>query len=195
MAKVEIEEADLLANNQIVASVRAMLGNKEARQHILRAQKIINPKASIPEIDARAPVDEALSEVNKNFAALQKRFDDEKAERENEKKTKEFADAWDKQKRELSAQGWSDEGIAKAEEHAQKEGIPSLRAAANDFLALNPPPPPATPSSAGSFNMFDAGSREGEHIKKIFESKGNDEASTMAIVNETLAEMRGQARR
>ncbi len=195
MAKVEIEEADLLTNNQIVASVRAMLGNKEARQHILRAQKIITPNASIPEIDARAPVDEALGEVNKTVAALQKRIDDDKAERDAEKRTNEFKDSWEKQKRDLLAQGWSEEGIAKAEEHAQKEGIPSLRAAANDFLALNPPPPPATPSSAGSFGMFDAGSREGEHIKKIFESKGGDDMAVNSIVNETLAEMRGQARR
>ncbi len=195
MAKVEIEEADLLTNNQIVASVRAMLANPKSREHVLRAQKIVNPNASIPEIDAREPIDAALGEVNKNFAALQKRLDDQDAARETEKKTKEFADAWDRQKRELIAQGWSEEGVAKAEEHAQKEGIPSLRAAANDFLALNPPPPPATPSSAGSFSMFDAGSREGEHIKKIFESKGGDDMAVNAIVSETLAEMRGQVRR
>ncbi len=195
MAKVEIEEADLLASNQVVASVRAMLANKDARQHVLKAQKIINPSAVIPEIDAAAPYDAALGEVNKTVAALQKRLDDDATARETEKKTNEFKDSWDKQKRELLAQGWSEEGVAKAEEHAQKEGIPSLRAAANDFLALNPPPPPATPSSAGSFNMFDAGSREGEQIKKIFESKGGDDMAVNAIVNETLAEMRGQVRR
>ena len=98
MAAVQIEEAELLNHRGNTAALAAMLANKDARKLVLQAQKIVKPDAVIPEIDARAPVDEAV-------AALTKRLDEEKAEREKEKRERDekerldsFKNSWERQK-------------------------------------------------------------------------------------------------
>lgn len=195
MAKIEIEEGDLLAKNNVVQAMQELLGNAQARDLVLRARKIVKPDAVIPELDARAPVEAALAQVNETLAKLQKDRADEIAANEAEKKTRKFAQAWDDQKAGLRAQGYTDEGIARIEEHAAKEGIPSLRAAAADFDRLNPPATVSATTSYDVLSYVQSPPADDEPMKALMESKGEDNGALNTLIRNALTESRSAAPR
>lgn len=192
---VEVDETELLNSRGVVATVQAMMRNPESRRRVLEAQKIVNPDAVIPELDAAKPYVAELKTIGESVSALNKRLDDEAAAREAEKRTNAFASAWEEQKANLRAQGYSDEGIAKIEEHAKTEGIPSLRAAAADFDRLHPPAAPVSPGGYNTWDFFKAPADDDTDMKKLLESRGEDEGLIRNMVDKTLVDIRGGARR
>src|ERR1700685_3471015 len=128
MAAVQIEEAELLNHRGNTAALAAMLANKDARKLVLHAEKIVKADAVIPEIDARAPVDEAV-------AALTKRLDEEKAEREKEKRERDekerldsFKNSWERQKQIVRDRfpDINDQVIEAIDALAKERGIPDF---------------------------------------------------------------------
>jgi hypothetical protein len=198
MAAVQIEEAELLNHRGNTAALAAMLANKDARKLVLQAQKIVKPDAVIPEIDARAPVDEAV-------AALTKRLDEEKAEREKEKRERDekerldsFKNSWERQKQIVRDRfpDINDQGIEAIDALAKERGIPDFESAADTFRRLNPPASVGDSSSGtGSWGFFESPPDNlKEHMKVLMDTKGQSEATTNKMINEALAEYRGQRR-
>ena len=194
MAVKEIEESEFLASQQVVQAFQKMLANPKARELVLRAQKTVNPDAVIPEIDARVPVEAELAKMREELAADRAERAKAKEDAEAERRKQAFTDGWEKQKRSLIDSGYTDEGVKKIEEHAEKEGIPNLRAAAADWEKLNPPSTPAQPSGSLGYDIFNPPKTEEDDIKRLMESKGDNAMALDHMIAGALNDFRGAKR-
>ena len=149
------------------------------------------------EIDAAQPLMTEVSETKASLAAIQKRLDDDAAERRAANERSKFEAEWDKQRASLRKAGWTDEGIAQVEEHAQKEGIPNLRAAAADWEKLHPPGEPVKPNGFGSWSFLGAenGSESESFVKELIESRGEASGATRKEALRAMQEVREAYRR
>ena len=144
---------------------------------------------------AAAPISAELTETRTQIAALQKRLDDDAAERASSAKVNEFASQWNGAKAQLQRErGYTAEGIAEIEKLAQERGIPDLEAAAALFDRLHPPPEPVQPAGIGSFNFFEPTEKDGEDMKKLLESRGESEQVVMKMAREALNDFRSGRR-
>lgn len=118
------------------------------RLEMLKLYKEAFPDAVVPEIDAAAPVNDAV-------AALQKQFDDYKAANETreadrlkklaeENASRTVADGrkWLRAQKKLD-----DEGVAAVEKIMTEKGVPDYEIAFNHWRAGQPPEPDQLPSS------------------------------------------------
>lgn len=196
MAKREIEETEFLANQNLAAMLADVLNNKQAREMFLKAKKIARPNEPIPELDAAAPIQEDLGKLRTEIESLRKASEDAKTERDAAAKTAEFEAAWEKQKTKLKNQyGWLDDGIEKVVALATERGIPDLEAAAALYEKLNPPPAPVEPGGQSRWNLNEMPREDGTDLKRLFDSRGEDNSTLNKMINDTLAEVRGVARR
>lgn len=193
MALAPPDEAELLASRNVVSTVNAMLANKEARKLLLRARKITDPNASIPEIDAAEPVKTELD-------AMKKLLDEDRETRRQEREEQAQAQAMARaelavgqQRDRLRAAGWRDEGIAEIEKFATEHGVPDLEIAASHWEKLHPPAEPATPNGSGSWNFFDDQTAENDKkfVESMINTKGEDEGALNAEIRAALTEVRG----
>src|SRR5208337_2414727 len=99
--------------------VNKMMANPESKKLVLKARKLSDPTAVLPEYDAQAATENALAVERERLAALEKRMADRDAMEETRSRTAEFTRAWNKQKSALTRQGYTDEGIEAIEKHAQ----------------------------------------------------------------------------
>lgn len=171
-------------------SVTAMMANPKARRKILEARKEFDPNAVIPELDAAAPVNEAVTKLTDEMAGLRKELAEEKTARSEAERIAKLNTQWEKGRAKLRDAGWEDEGINKIEELMEKEGIANHEAGAAYFEKLNPPPAPVSPTNA-RVTIFDAPSSD-EAMKMLHE--GNEEGFLNQTINKTLADIRSGKR-
>jgi hypothetical protein len=193
MAVREIDEAELLSAQAVVRSVNQMLGNPAARKMLLQARKAADPTAVIPEIDAAAPVQAEVAEIRKLIAEDQAARAKERSDAEQQRVLDDFRRGWEAQKATLRASGWRDEGIAEIEKHAQERGIGDLEIAAAHWEKLHPPAEPVQPNGSGSWGFFDEPQQDDVFIKKMFDSRGDDESALNAEISAALRDHRAQA--
>lgn len=194
--KIEVDEAEYAANLGVVQAVDGMLKHPEARSLVLKARKIADPKAVIPEVDAAAPVMAALAEQQKKFDELQASIQKDKDERAAEAAKAKLNEGWAAGRAYARECGYMDEGLKKLEEFMQTEGLISHRIAIPAFEALHPaPPPPVTPGIGGTFEFFSPEEGDKDDMKRLLESRGEDAQAVNSLINKALAESRGQSRR
>jgi len=195
MARIEVEESDILAASQLTATVQGMLSNPKARELLLQAQKIVKPDTIIPEIDARdqimSKVDAIAAEMAADRAARAAEKEAEKAERESKK----FERQWNSQRENLRAAGYLDDGIAKIEALAQQRGIPDLEAAEALFQKLNPPPAPVVGTAFSPLESFTQPTEDNKFMKALLETKGESQGALNGLVNQAVNEFRQGNRR
>lgn len=196
MPKIEVEESEFLASQQVTQTVAKMLQNPKARRLVQEATKIVRPDAVIPEIDAAAPVMEAV-------ANLRKELDDERAERKKERDerasnetTNELKTKWQAGQSMARDQGYTDDGLKALEDFMQAEGIFSHKIGIAAFEREHPPAQLVQPSgmTAWDFIQPEKGA-ESDFMKKMLESQGEDDGALRQEVNGTLSGFRGSARR
>ena len=192
MAIVQIDEADLLQYRQLHGAAQAILANPESRKLLQKAQKIVNPQARIPEVEIEERVQAEVGGVREELAKLTKRLDEDAQARQTTAQAAEITATWDKQKADLRRRGFTDDGIRKIEEHALAESIPNLRAAANDYLAQNPPPAPEAPSGFGSWDFFGEAREKDTYVEKMIEARGDNDGLLNKEIAATLTEFRSQ---
>ena len=194
--KVEIDETEFLANQQLTKLFGDMLANPETRKQVLEAKKKIRPNEPIPELDAAQPLQGELAKIREELAADRKARADEKAAADTASKTKAFTDNWNSQRSRLkNNEGWFDEDLDKVEKLAQDRGIPDFEAAAALYERLNPPSTPLDPTY-GRFDILSAPSEgDQEDMKKLIESKGDSPQALDNLIGKALADVRGQTRR
>lgn len=191
MPTIEVDELEFQNNKQLKDLVGKMLKNPDARRRVLEAQKIIEPNAAIPELDAAKPVQDAVAALSEKF---DKAIGEIKADRDKEKDEARLASLqsrWRSGQDFLKANGYNEEGIKKVEDIMEKRGIASHEDAAKIFEFENPPPPPTTPSGMGSYNFF-AKDNGGDDWKELLQSRGESESVLNKMTSAALADVRNQ---
>lgn len=206
MAKVEIEESDLLNMRHVAGVVEQVMAVPEARSQFLRLAKAANPRLSIPEVDAAAPVvaavqashkkmDEFMAAQNVAEAARQKKFDEfmeaqaaERAQNEDDKRISAFQQTWADQEAELRREGWRQSGLEQVRQFAETNGIANLKIAADAFERRNPQPGPV--ESRPGWNLFTGPTEEDTFVKDQMQAQGNDDSRLDREIAATLAEIR-----
>lgn len=192
MAKVEIEEADLVAYRRIHGVADALLTNPETRQEFLALQKKINPKAVIPEIDARDAVLSAIDaklnpimEELRGFKASREKDDQDRAERGLRRQREEGVSY-------LKGEGYLADGVQKIEELMLAENISSYAAGLALFERRNPPSQPADHS--GSLIPVQTGGADatGDDYKDLWDSQGRSEKWERDILTKIRSETGGR---
>jgi hypothetical protein len=195
MPKVEIEETAFQQSEALRQTVAGMLANPKARKLVLEAQKEAFPGTPVPELDSQKPFNDGLDAIGKRLDAMNKALEDDKAEREKQKNLDELRLAFSKNRTKLANQGWTDEGITGVEKLMEERGIFDHEVGAALFEKLHPPGDPATPTGFNTWNFFDTPKEGEDNLKKLLDSKGEDDAVLRTMVNEALADVRGQPRR
>lgn len=188
----EIDESEYLNYRAVSGVVNQILNKPEARKLMLQARKLADPNAVIPEIDAAAPVQSELAEMRKMLAEDRAAREAEKQAREQDARISDFQRGWERQKSKLRNAGWSDEGIASIESHAQERGIPDLEVAAAHWEKLHPPAEPVQPSSGSAWNFFDTPKDDDAFVKGMIASKGDDDNALNAEISAALKDFRSQ---
>jgi hypothetical protein len=189
MAKVEIEEADLLSYQHISGVVdKVMRASPQTRTQFLHLAKQADPKLSIPEVDAAAPVIGAVHTLNKkmdDFIAAQAAKEREAAERAQ---ISSLQGKWNEAEQQMRRAGWRQAGIDQVKKFAETNGIADLSIAADAFERRNPQPEPAT--SRVGWNLFTGPEAEDTYIKDQMAAMGDSESRLDKEIRDTLAEVR-----
>ena len=127
MALIEVEDSDY----NLAASAKTLLdtlsSNPKRRTELLRMIKDMNPNASIPELDANAPLHDEMKALREEFGGTIKELKDQLALRNSREQVDSVISA---ERAKLKRAGWDDEGISKIEARMQTEGLAHYGAAA-----------------------------------------------------------------
>jgi hypothetical protein len=175
MARVEIDENELAALQGIQGRVAQIMAVPAARKKLLTAIKDVDPKASIPEIDAAAPINDAMQSVRDELAAMRAEREAEKQQAEQDARIRALQGRWAAQEATLRTQGWREQGIAQVRAFAEENGIGDLSIAADSWSVRNPAPAPQ--SSGGPWALFGGTQEEDdtyvEDLMKSADLSGN----------------------
>lgn len=197
MPKIEIEEADLLAQNRIFEAVKKIAANPKARDLLNQAQKIVDPTV-VTATDYQDELRKEIAERDKKIDELAKKFEDDKTAREAEAKKQAFVSEWEAQKQVVRDRypDLNAEGMAAIQKLAEEKAIPNFEAAAALFRELNPPATPAASDGPVHWNLFDAPQQDGmkDYIDALMKGGGEDARAEEKMIADTLAEVRGLKR-
>lgn len=196
MATQEIDEVELLRLRKQDKTVHALMSNPKAKRKIFEAYKEHDPNIRIPELEIEQAAAAPVKALETQVAALQKKIDDDAAERAKEAKLNSLTGDVEKGKAKLRRQGWTDEGIAAVEKVMEDKGILDVEVAAAYHEKLNPPQTPATPrGGVGGFNFVESIQDNEADLKKLIETRGGNEVLADKMARDALNEHRGQSRR
>lgn len=139
MPKVEIDQTDLDQYRNAVGILQKINGDPEARKHLERGLKVINPKLETEEDAAAriaAPYVAQIESTKTQLEALTKRLDDERtaAATAAEEARTNSALGW------LDTQDYTEEGKTEIKKIMVDEKIPNVEAAAALFEKRRPKP-------------------------------------------------------
>lgn len=206
MPKVEIEESDLLNMRHVAGVVEQVMAVPEARSQFLRLAKSANPRLSIPEVDAAAPViaevkaygskmDEFIEAQRQAEAARTAKMDEflanqeaARAQAEEDRRISAFQQTWDQQEAKLRREGWRPSGLEQVRKFAEENSIANLEIAADAFERRNPQPGPV--ESRPGWNMFNGPQNEDTFVPDLMKAQGSDDSRLDREIAATLAEVR-----
>ena len=195
MPAVEIDEVELLRLRRQDQTVHALMANPKAKRKVLEAYKEHDPSAKIPELDMEEAARKPVEDLSKTVAELQKQMADDKAEREKQAKLDQLNGSVEAGFAKLRRGGWQDEGIEAVRKLMDEKGILDPEIAAAYYEKQHPPQAPATPSGVGGWNFVENVQDSEADLKKLLESKGNNESLADKMAREALQEVRGALRR
>jgi len=197
MANVEVDEVDLQRLRKQDQTVHALLANPKAKRKILEAYKDVVPDAKIPELEIEEAAKAPVMELQKQVSELQKKLDDDKAEREKEAKLSALTNSVESGIAKLRRDGWTDDGIAEVRKLMDERGIIDPEIAAAYYEKQHPPQAPATPSGVGGWNFMEPAADEDAYVKAITASKSAAENDQLVMreAAKALQEFRGAQRR
>ena len=195
MPTAEIDEVELLRLRRQDQTVHALMANPKAKRKVLEAYREHDPNARIPELDAEAAAAAPVNELSKTVADLRKEIADDKAEREKKIRLDALNGTVEGGLAKLRRAGWTDEGLTEVRKLMDEKGILDPEIAAAYYEKQHPPQTPAMPSGVGGWNFVENVQDSEADLKKLLDSKGNNEALADRMAREALTEMRSQARR
>ncbi len=151
-----------------------LLADPKTRKSYLKQIKEKFPGASVPELDAAAPVEASMDELRKEFAEFRKTI-------ENRDKDREVSNQFSTLK---AKRGYTDEGLTQIQELMKTKFIGDPEAAADHFDRLNYKPEPIPPSTYMGSSAFNQ-NPEVDALKSWLE---NPEAMVDSIIGEVMTE-------
>lgn len=192
MALREVDEAEYAALQGVHGVVAKMMANKASRELVLKARKVIDPNASIPEIDAAEPVKGELTEIRGLVQSLNDRLDKDATQRAEADQIARFQNKWADQEADLRRGGWRPAGIKAVREFAEEHGITDLSIAADAWQVRNPDPAPSTTSN-GAWDMFSGSSDKADtYVDDLMKAGGDDPRRVDREIADILRDVRSQ---
>ncbi len=191
MALIEIDDSELASHRQVTETMQKLLANPKTRNMILRAQKIANPDAVIPELDATEPLRGELEDVRSTLASLTETLAADRAEREKASKMQALEKQWNAGRSKLRNNGYTDEGLEAVEKFMEDKGLADHEIAAAAYERFNPPQEPVRSISNNRFDVFGQEDRSSEHMKSLLADPESPTALDN-IINDTLRSIRGR---
>ncbi len=191
MPMVEIDEEQVRRDAALRTTISNMLKNPRAKLLMEQAHKEVDPNASTPELDTLKLVHESTSAVREEIAELKAQRAADKQEREqaatidaiNKKVENGFA--------KLRQQGVTQAGIDGVRKLMDEEGILNPEIAWAHFERLNPPQAPVQ-QSTGGWDFLSMPQEGGEDLKRLVETKGENDRLVDKMAFEALKEIRGR---
>ena len=197
MAKVELDEEDVRRYSRLEGAVNTLWANPKARELIQQAQKIVDPNAKTPDLDAKRAILEPVEAVRKEFQDFVAKTETEKAEAAKNAKMAEIQTRHASGIAELRRQKYTDEGIKKIEALMEEKGILDPLDAAAIFERSNPPPAIAAPAGGGvgGWNFTEpTGGDADAFAKRLMETKGALDGIVENEARLAIQEVRGARR-
>jgi len=191
MAKIEVEESELVELRR-VSSVANLIGkNPKARPLLQQAVAMVAPEQIGPEHHLRTEFSDALASIREDLAKDREERAKEREERETENAKRTLETRWQKGRQTLRDAGYDAPGIEAVEKLMESEEIANHEAAAALYERRNPPPLPIASSGSSRWNFFDAqaGQEQDAAFKALMD--GNDEAFLAHAVPAALKGERG----
>lgn len=197
MAVVELDEVELQRLRKQDQTVHALMANPKAKRKILEAYKDAVPDAKIPELEMEEAAKAPVMELQKQVSDLQKKIDDDKAEREKEAKLAALNGSVESGMAKLRRAGWTDDGLAEVRKLMDERGIIDPEIAAAYYEKQHPPQAPATPSGVGGWNFMEPPADDDAYVKALTADKtaAENDQLVMREASKTLQEFRGAQRR
>lgn len=193
---IEVDETAFLASQNVVKTVQAMLGNPKSRKMLQQAQKVVMPDVPIPELDAAAPINEAVEAVRNEFQTYVKEERERRQKEDEDRRLDGLRTRYESGRAKLRSQGYLDDAIEKIEALMLEKGIVDHEDAQIIFERRNPPPAPPVQPSSGGWNFFDQSSsgqaENDEYVKSLMATRGQDEGALHRMTQAALSEVRGQ---
>jgi|GEM_PF-1553202 len=202
MPMIEVDELQLQQSNKLKQTFEKWLQNPKAKRKILEAQKIVDPKAEIPELDEPDPIEEVRKASEDRIAALEKKIADDAAARERDSRLQQLQTLKDNGIKKLKSEHrYTDEGIKSIEKIMEDKGILDPLDAAAIFERDHPPQAPIAQTGTGGWNFAELPNSTDDADDKYIESllkagkNGISDGALMQRVGNTINEVRGPARR
>lgn len=153
-----LTEGEDLAQIEQGKNAKALLdkigANPALRHKFLGLVKELNPNASIPEIDAAAPIMAEVQNAVKAVTELKADIEKERTERNKDADSRKWQSMVENGRKLLREDGYTDEGIEKIEKMMQERGMADYEAAAALWARLNPESGPvATTNFSNKWNF------------------------------------------
>ena len=201
MPMVEVDELQLQQNNRLRQTFDKWLANPKAKRKILEAQKLVDPKADIPELDEPDPIEALRAESTKEIADLKKQIEEDKANRERDGRLAQLQTLKDNGIKRLREQRYTDDGIKAVEKIMEEKGILDPLDAAAIFERDHPPQAPVQQTGSGGWNFGELPASTDDADEKYVDQllkagkNGISDGALMQRVGNTINEVRGTARR
>lgn len=196
MPKIEVDEEEFLTSKRIREALGKIAADPKARVKLQEAHKLVDPTAKTPELDAMAPVNEALTAMQKRIDDAEKKAADEKAEREKAEKLNALQSKVSTGLAKLRQDGWTEDGIKAVEKIMEERGIIDPEIAAAYHEKMHPPQNPLVPTGSGAWNFMEMPKDGDDDLKRLIENKGESAPLLDKMIRDTLTEVRqGTSRR
>ena len=201
MPMVEVDEVQLQQSHKLKQTVENWLKNPKAKRKILEAQKLVDPKADIPELDEPDPIEALRAESIKEIADLKKQIEEDKANRERDGRLAQLQTLKDNGIKKLREQRYTDDGIKAVEKIMEEKGILDPLDAAAIFERDHPPQAPVQQTGSGGWNFGELPASTDDADEKYVDQllkagkNGISDGALMQRVGNTINEVRGTARR
>ena len=191
MATVELDEVELQRLQKQDRTVHALMANPKAKKKIFEAYKDVVPDARIPELEMEAAAKAPVEALEKEFKDFREQVEKDKAERDKNDRLNALNGTVESGMAKLRRAGWTDDGLTEVRKLMDERGILDVEIAAAYYEKQHPPQEVATPRGVGGWNFVE-NVQDGEaDLKKLLESKGNNEALADKMAREALNEIRG----
>jgi hypothetical protein len=201
MPMVEVDEVQLQQSHKLRQTFDTWLKNPKARRKVLEAQRLVDPKADIPELDEPDPMEALKADSDAKIAALQKQIDEDKAARETAETVARLQALKNTGIAKLREQRYTEDGIKAIEKIMEEKGILDPLDAAAIFERDHPPQAPVQQSGTGGWNFGELPTSTDEADDKYVDSllkagkNGLSDGALSQRIAQTINEVRGNARR
>ena len=192
--RVEIDEAEFVRLSKLNNFAHSMLQNSDAAKLLEKAAKIVDPNIKTPRLDQESAISTPMQKLHDEMAAMRKQMEDERAAAAQSQTLNALRSQREEGIRALRQKGWMNEAIADVEKLMDEKGILDVEIAADHYAARHPPTNVSMPGSAGGWGFMESLADDSDaDLKKLIETKGEQDSVVNHIAHKALNEFRQQS--